>query len=168
VLQRITFLAKDSNLVAQLVEETNARLKRRLPPLARQQRSLSRQLAEVKGQASKLLGDWATKEDGPSKAFVSDQLTLLGQRRTELESGLAEVEEKLARLKADGVTAKAVRAALGQVNELYAALQPHEQKELVSLVVRRVTVSDREIELKINGGACQLMAEAPTKTLSGG
>ena len=71
-----------------------------------------------------------------------------------MESGLAEVEEKLARLKADGVTAKAARAALGQVNELYAALQPHEQKELVSLVVRRVTVSDREIELKINGGAC--------------
>jgi hypothetical protein len=31
-----------------------------------------------------------------------------------------------------------------------------------------LTVSDREIGLEINGGLCQLMAETPGKTLSGG
>lgn len=39
---------------------------------------------------------------------------------------------------------------------------------MVSLVVRKVAVGDREIGLEINGGVCQLLAETPQRGLDGG
>ncbi len=53
------------------------------------------------------------------------------QRRTELERGLIETDEAIQQVRQDGVTAKAVQQTLARVHELYAALQPHEQKELI-------------------------------------
>ena len=48
------------------------------------------------------------------------------------------------------MTVRAVQAALAEVHTLCGALQPHEQKELVSLIV-----------LEINGGVCAWAGETP-------
>lgn len=42
-----------------------------------------------------------------------------------------------------------VRAALGQVRELFGALKPYEQRELMKLVLQRAEVNEREITLEV-------------------
>lgn len=42
-----------------------------------------------------------------------------------------------------------VRAALGQVKELFGALKPYEQRELMQLVLRRAEINEREITLEV-------------------
>ena len=42
-----------------------------------------------------------------------------------------------------------VRATLGQVKELFGALKPYEQRELMQLVLQRAEVNKREITLEV-------------------
>ena len=54
-----------------------------------------------------------------------------------------------------------MQQALERVQELYACLQPHEQKELIGLVVRKTVVKDRELVLELNGGIFAIQGKAP-------
>ena len=49
----------------------------------------------------------------------------------------------------DSVDVAQVRSALGQVRDLYGALKPYEQRELMQLVLQRAEVSEREITLEV-------------------
>jgi site-specific DNA recombinase len=167
VIGRIAALAENTGLVEALVTETNARLQRRSPVLARQQKALGRRLADVKGQAGALLSQWEQLERDHGRGFITEKLAELSQRRTELEQGMEQVQATLGQVRTSAMTAKAVQDALRRVHELYGYLQPHEQKELIALVVRKVEVCDRALVLEINGGVCSLTNEAPERSPSG-
>ena len=81
--------------------------------------------------------------------MVKDKLNELGQRRLDLEHGLAEVQHELDGMDREAVDVGLVRAALGQVKDLLGALKPYEQKELMRLVLQRAEVNEREITLDI-------------------
>ena len=75
---------------------------------------------------------------------MAEKLTELAERRAALERGAAEV----------------VRAALSQVQQVYACLKPYEQRELVRLVLHRAEVHVRELVLEINGAVGQEITPA--------
>jgi hypothetical protein len=62
---------------------------------------------------------------------------------------LAKVQEELDSLDREAVDAELVRAALGRVKELFGALKPYEQRELMQLVLQRAEVNEREITLEV-------------------
>ncbi len=64
------------------------------------------------------------------------------------------------------MSARAVSAALRDVEAVYACLKPHEQKELFRLLLHRVEVGEREIVLEIYAGASATPAPAPDFTKS--
>ena len=60
-----------------------------------------------------------------------------------------EIQTELGSLDLEAVDTERVRAALGQVKELFGELRPYEQRELMQLVLRRAEVNEREITLEV-------------------
>jgi hypothetical protein len=83
------------------------------------------------------------------QGFIREKLNDLGQRRSDLEHGLAEVQQELDSLDREAVDADLVRATLGQIKGVFETLKPYEQRELMQLVLRRAEVNEREITLDI-------------------
>jgi protein subunit release factor A len=113
----------------------------------------------VAGEANRLLPEWAGVEIG--REFVEDRLRELTERPPDLLNGIAKVDRGLEEVKSARASAAAVGAALRDVDAVNADLKPHEQKELVRLLLRRVEVGDREIVLEIYAGAGGTGAQVP-------
>ncbi len=166
VVARIAELSGDPALLNSLVSATNARLQGQAPALAKRKKALQRGLGTVKSEAEKILGEWPSLDGSEAKAFLTDKLNELGKRKTEIQTALAEAEDGLLRLDERAVSAEQVRSALLRFSEVFACLKPHEQKELVRLVVHRAELHDRKIVLEINGSAPANMAEAQSQSVS--
>ncbi len=69
VLDRLSVLDNDAELLIRLTDETNARLQKRTPALERQLRAQGKALAEVKAEADKVLREWSALE-GPGSPLV--------------------------------------------------------------------------------------------------
>ncbi len=149
VVQRIQELAAGDGLLERLVEGTNRRMLRQRPSLAARRRGLQKSLDEVKSEADKILVEWSALEGQAGRAFLADKLGELAQRRSDLERGIAEVDNGLRQLEREEVTAENVRAALSEFSGVYACLMPFERKELVRLVLHRAEVSERRMVLEL-------------------
>jgi len=149
VLERIRSLASDGAILQRLTTEANARLQRGKPGLEKQKQGLLKSLEEVQRQADNLLDHWSSLEGQTGKDFVTEKLSRLAQRRTELEAGLAETDEALRRAQEQIVTARALKEALGRIHEVYGRLRPFEQRELMGMVLKRAEVNERQIVLDI-------------------
>ena len=99
--------------------------------------------------ADKLLTEWVSMDQQAGQSFVRDKLNDLGQRQIDLEHGLGEVQRELDGLDREAVDTELVRTALGQVKELFGALKPYEQRELMQLVLQRAEVNEQEITLEV-------------------
>ena len=100
-------------------------------------------------EADKLLTELVSMDQQAGQSFVKGKLNDLGQRQTDLEHGLGEIQQELDRLGQEAVDAEMVRGALGQAKELFGALKPYEQRELMKLVLKRAEVNEREISLEV-------------------
>ena len=166
VLNRIQELATNGGLLERLAEETNRRMARQKPGLSTKRRALQKSLDAVKAEADKVLAEWSALEEQAGRVFVTDKLAELAQRRTDLERGIAEVDEALKQVDREQVTAHAVRSALSEIGEVYACLTPFERKELIRLVLRRAEVGDRQIVLELYGTLTPDMATAQSRSRS--
>ncbi len=83
------------------------------------------------------------------QSFVKEKLNELSQRQTDLEHGLTEVQQEMDSMEREAVDTDMVRAALGRIKELFGALKPYEQRELMQLVLQRAEVNEREITLEV-------------------
>src|SRR5918996_801005 len=99
--------------------------------------------------ADKLVMELVSLEGQPSQDLLRDKLNELGQRRSDLEHGLAKVRQEMDSLNREVVDADLVRATLGQIKGLFEALKPYEQRELMQLVLQRAEVNEREITLEV-------------------
>ncbi|MDA0733793.1 MAG: hypothetical protein O2860_04335, partial [Chloroflexi bacterium] len=167
VLDRLGMLAGEESLLDDLVAQTNARLQRQTPGLLKQQQGLQKSLEEVNRTADKLLTGWANlDDDSVSNTFISEKLNQLSQQRSDLESGLAEIDRALEAAKQQAVDLAEVRRAMANISEVYNCLQPFEQKELMQLILQGAEINEREMVLEIRAGAC-VGATEPTKGNSG-
>jgi Recombinase zinc beta ribbon domain len=149
IIDRLHLLAEDPTLLDRLTAQTNQKLQQSRPKLERQRAGLEKELKELKAMADQLVVELVSVEGQPSQALIREKLNELGQRRSDLEQGVAKVQDELASLDREAVDAELVRAALGRVKELFDALKPYEQRELMQLVLQRAEVNEREITLEI-------------------
>ena len=147
--QRIQDIAADDDVLEFLVGETNKRMLRRRPSFEKQRRGLQRTLDEVRSGADGMLAGWAGLEQESGRAFLTEKLSELARRRSELEQGLVEVNQALAQIEKERVTTETVRASLSRFRDVYAHLKPGERKELMRLLLHRAEVGDRRIVLEI-------------------
>ncbi len=149
IVDRLQLLADDPDLLDRLTSETNRKLQHGRPKLERQRAGMQKDLKEVKGMADKLLTDLVAMDRQVGQGFIKEKLNDLGQRQLDLDQGLAELQQELDSLDREAVDTEQVRAALGQVKELFGALRPYEQRELMKLVLQRAEVNEREITLEV-------------------
>lgn len=153
MLQRLGTLARDDNLLDQLVAQTNTRLQRQIPELLKQRQVLQKSLDEVNRTADRLLTGWASLEDDSiSNTFISEKLNQLSLQRVDLESGLAEIDGTMEAAKQQGVDVAEVRRAVANVAGVYACLQPFEQRELMQLILQGAEINERQMVLEIRVG----------------
>ena len=98
---------------------------------------------------NELLTEWVSMDQQAGQSFIKEKLNDLGQRQQDLEHGLAKVQQELDSMDREAVDTELVRAALGQVKDLFGALKPYEQRELMQLVLRRAEVNERKITLEV-------------------
>lgn len=149
VVDRLQLLAEDPGLLETLTAETNKKLQQGRPKLERQQAGLEKDSKEVRAMADKILTELVSLDGQPGQALAREKLNELGQRQLDLEHGLTDVQRELDSLDREAVDVAQVRASLGQVKDLYGALKPYEQKELMQLVLQRAEVNEREITLEV-------------------
>ena len=149
IVDRLRLLAEDHELLDRLTTETNRKLHQDRPKLERQKAALEKDLKEVKAMADKLLTELVSMDQQTGQSFVREKLNDLGQRQLDLEHGLAEVQQEMDSMEREAVDTGMVRAALGQVKELFGALKPYEQRELMQLVLQRAEINEREITLEV-------------------
>jgi site-specific DNA recombinase len=159
VLGRFGHLVNDAETVAALTEKANAVLARARPSVEKRIRSLKRSLRALDGEVRSVAGGLA-QATAEAARLVNQQLAELGARRGELEAALAEADRELRALAEGGVTAEEVTAGLHDFERVFEHLQPFEQKELVRLLLRQATLSDRHLTLHLNGKACASFAQA--------
>ena len=149
IMDRLQLLADDPELLDKLTDETNRKLQQGRPKLDRQKAELEKNFKEVKTIADKLLTELVSMDQQAGRGFIKEKLNELGQRQMDLEGGLAEVQQEMDSMEREAVDTGMVRAALGQVKDLFGALKPHEQRELMQLVLQRAEVNEREITLEV-------------------
>lgn len=80
--------------------------------------------------------------------FIREKLQELSEQRSELEVSIADVDTLLSRLEGKSVSIDTIRQALSRIDEVYVQLQPFEKRELIASVVKRASVSEREITIE--------------------
>ena len=142
ILKRLSFLGSDDEMIDQLVDETNKRLRLKLPTLKKRQRVLREQADELKKSSERLLLEWANDANGPTKEAVGELVKDLARRRDDLQVGIAEAASAIAEVQQSVATESAVREALQTFSEVYGYLKPYEQKELMQLLLHSVEITD--------------------------
>lgn len=152
VVERIGVLASSPETVAALTEKANKELLRERPEIEKRLRTLRRALKASDGEAG-TLAKALVRASPEGIAGLNDQLARAAQRQRELGEAIAEAEGRLAELERARASAEAVRAGLANFKRVFMHLQPHEQQELVRLVLKQAEVGDRELVLELYGGA---------------
>jgi site-specific DNA recombinase len=151
IVRRLGMLAADKDLLGRLTCETNTRLQKQRPVLAKRRLALQRSLATVKAEAEKVLREWSALDGHEARTFLTERLSDLARQRGELELGLEETEQGLGQLDRQAVSDGEVRAALSAFEDVFECLMPYERKELLQLVIQRAEVRPRKITMNING-----------------
>ena len=163
VLERIKYLAGDGAILEKLTQETNTRLLKQKPELEKQKQGLQKTLEEVVGQANNLLEHWDGLDAQAGGGFVKEKLNTLAKRRTELETGITEVDEALRQITEQSVDAETVKSALANISEIYEQLKPFERRELIGLILKSAEVSEKEIILEIYALGEQIISPESVK-----
>ncbi len=163
VLNRIKYLASDGAILEKLTQETNMRLLKQKPELEKQKQGLQKTLEEVIGQANNLLEHWSAMDAQAGGGFVKEKLNNLAKRRTELETGITEVDEALRQITEQSVDAETVKSALTNISEIYEQLKPFERRELIGLILKSAEVNEKEIILEIYALGEQILSPESVK-----
>ena len=159
VIDRLGFLAADEQLVSDMVAVTNRQTESRLNALDKRLKAHQRDLKSLRAKAATIL---ARDADGDAdvRSLVNEELGDLARQRTQLENSTREVEDERARLLEASVIAESVTAALANFTHLYRHLNPHEQREVIALLVGSVELQDGRMTVEIYERACLRFGQA--------
>ena len=146
---RLKELALREDILAELVTATNQQLHQEMPRLLEQRTLLQREFTEVKNTADGLMSQWATVAGSDGGTFLKEKLDSLAKRRRELEDGIASLEAAVEEIEWEAISGDTMKTALGKMDGVFASLQPHQQKELVRLILHNAVLSEEEIEIAL-------------------
>lgn len=151
VLDRLRVLSMRDDILKPLVERTNLALQKELPQLTEQRSFLQKDLTDVRNFAGSVMKEWQTMASADGSIFLKEKLEDLAQRRKDIEQGIAEIEKMIMEIRQEAVSQELIKMALGQITEVFGALPPHQQKELIRLILQRAEVSETGLRLALHG-----------------
>jgi site-specific DNA recombinase len=154
VIDQIRDLANDPRLRVEVLKQSNRQLERDRSELLAEQRGIHRELARHHKEVRRLAVERTTT------TAVSARLADLHDRVAQGEMRLAELRSRLDECDRDKVTAEDIEAAFVDFDNVWKALSPREQAQVLSLLVARVgfNVSDSTVTVSFHPSA--IMAQA--------
>jgi site-specific DNA recombinase len=151
IIERIKYLSSDSGLMQKLIEHTNEKLMKELPQLKCRRTHLQKELAEVKAFADGIMNKWTAMATDDSSIFLKEKLAELGQRRKEIETGIASLEAMIKEIERESISQELVTLALSRFSDLFDKIKPYRQKDMVKLVLHKATLSPTKIQIALYG-----------------
>lgn len=151
VINYIKALASDRDTLRDIIAATNGKLHKELPQLVSQRSCLKKELEDIKNFAQGILDKWTNMATDDTALFIKDKLNELGKRRKEIENGLSALETMIEEIERESVSQELVESMLGRFGEIFESIQPYQQKELISLILHRATLSPEEIKIALYG-----------------
>lgn len=157
VIDRMRRLVAEPETVAALTEKANRLLQRQKPDIEKRLRALARTMRSLNGEADRVARGLG-QATPPAARLLNQRLEEIAVRREQTASAISEAELELASIGRAEVTAAAVRDGLLNFERVFPHLRPHEQRDLVRLLVRKAELGDRELVLEIYGKASACFA----------
>lgn len=150
VLGRIKELSTNEDIMAEIIKTTNDRLQTNLPQLMERKKLLEKELGEIKNSANVFLDKLPSLSDG-SGVFLEEKLGELSKRREEIETGIIKAEGMIQEAQKDAINKEIVMEALSKFSDTFDQLHPHQQKELIRLLIHKVIISKAEMKIGLYG-----------------
>ena len=112
--------------------------------------NLRRELDQINKKASIVLEKIPPFNDS-SSIFFEEKLVELSKRRVDVESGIKSVKDMIQEIKFDAVNKDAVMGALNKFADTFDHLKPHQQKDLLKLVLHKILLSEDKIKIGLYG-----------------
>ncbi|MFH1038015.1 MAG: recombinase family protein [PVC group bacterium] len=166
VLGRLKELARQRDILEEIVAATNIKLRKELPQLKEQKALLGKELDKIKNLADQLLGDTANLATEENKVFLKEKLDDLAKRRRDLENGLEDVDMTIEEIERESVSKDLVKLALNNIMDAFDKANPYQQKQLLGLALHKVEISGNRIKLALRGRPPEMLALEPEKVMA--
>lgn len=156
VVDEIRCIGKDPAVVAETLAQAQLQVKEGTKRLTSERASLQQTLGRLHIEMRRL----ATANDAEATTRIAE----INGRVADAERRLAEVERQIAESEADRVTEADVAVALGDFDNVWKALRPREQVQLVNLLVSRVEfdAADSTMEVSFHPAGIKALADKQT------
>jgi site-specific DNA recombinase len=132
VIDQIRSIAKDAELRAEVLRQTQTHVENELSERRSQRRQLSRELASHHTEIQRL----ATKE--PATSATTARIAELHERVAQIETGLSRLGHELEQIERGQLTENDVASAFADFDNVWKALSPREQSQVLALLIARV------------------------------
>lgn len=165
VVEQVRGIAQDHGLLRETVKQARASTQARLQELARERAALERDLARVQAEVRKVAIVQPPHPIPPGVDSTAAHLATLHERARVAETRLHEIEAEAKEIDGATVGNPELAAAFRGFDDLWNALSPREQGELLRLLVHRVEFDAGEsaIEVTFYDTGIKAFAQRPTE-----
>jgi site-specific DNA recombinase len=154
VVEQIRGIAVDPGLRAEVLRQAQEQFEGELAELVREQRGLEQELAWHHADIGKICGE------GPATGPAGARLAELHDRVAQAETRLAELRHRIEEHQRDRLDAGDIDAAFADFDNVWNALSPREQAQVLTLLVARVEfdAADSTIAVSFHPTAIKTLA----------
>ena len=151
VINRIKELAKRKDVLPKLINVANGLAQKELPQLRKQKELLEKELNKNKNLVENVIKIRAKIVTDKNALILKDELNKFGKRRQEIENGISSVQSMIEEIEGKAIGKELIKVALDKMKNVFNALQPYEQKELVRNVLHKAILAEDEIKIGLYG-----------------
>ncbi len=151
VLELIQKIVIHDDTAEEIIKSANENFIKELPQLKQQKKMLEKELVEVKNFADGIMKKWASVTSEDSSILLQEKLDELAKRRMQIEEGIRSLETALDEIKCDLLKKDEITSALNNFIEVFLKSKPYQQKDLIRLVLQKVSISDESIKIALYG-----------------
>lgn len=137
VIDTLTELAFQREVLTAIIDEANARLAADIPRLKKELKARQNSLRKVSDRIRTLIYSHA-EVDGDAQKLIAEELGKHSKRKVELETSIAGLEGRIAGCSSNRVVTEAVVAVLDRFTSSIRVLNPLERKKLLESVLAKV------------------------------
>ena len=168
VLDRIKEHLTNKALLDELVKEANNRLRTRVPNLEGQVTTALRNYSELNQQHNNLLKQLNEAGSESVPASFWKRAGEIAEQRDEAEDYLKQLQAELDHARHDKVETARYREILSEFYQVYDALNRHEKKKLLSLVIESIRINGRQVTISLYGQQPENILDGTRPSRSGG
>ena len=147
VVEAIRGFARKPELIDEVIKEANAAVREGVPRLQRKRRDLLRKKTAIETEARQVLA--SLKEGAKINRVVQARLDDLDEQLEAVEIGVKEVDDRIRQEEERVVNAEVVKESLIQFDAMWEAARPGEKKEVIRLLVERVTFDGEVLRVEL-------------------